>query len=138
MLKSVNLAALEAEYAQEQAAPKPEPVMESVTAVQQAKPRKAGGRKKVAALLAPDAPAISVAKAAVKTESKSVAKPATKVAAKSVVKSASKVVKAAAKPAAKKAAAPAPAPAAAEAAAPVAQTRLAPQAAWPFPTGNKP
>ena len=35
-------------------------------------------------------------------------------------------------------AAPAPAPAAAEAAAPVAQTRLAPQAAWPFPTGNKP
>ena len=100
MLKSVNLAALEAEYAQEQAAPKPEPVMESVTAVQQAKPRKAGGRKKVAALLAPDAPAISVAEAAVKTESKSVAKPATKVAAKSVVKSASKVVKAAAKPAA--------------------------------------
>jgi hypothetical protein len=25
-----------------------------------------------------------------------------------------------------------------ETAAPVAQTRLAPQAAWPFPTGNKP
>jgi ribonuclease R len=66
--------------------------------VQQAKPRKAAGRKKVAALLAPAAPAISVAKAAVKPESKSVAKPATKpatkVAAKPVAKSASKVVKA--------------------------------------------
>jgi ribonuclease R len=48
--------------------------MESVIAVQQAKPRKAAGRKKVAALLAPDAPAISVAKAAVKPESKAVAK----------------------------------------------------------------
>jgi ribonuclease R len=107
MLKSVNLAALEAEYAQEQAAPKPEPVMESVIAVQQAKPRKAAGRKKVAALLAPDAPAISVAKAAVKPESKSVAKPATKVSTKSVAKSASKAVKAAAKPAAGTKAAPA-------------------------------
>ncbi|EFI59838.1 hypothetical protein CTS44_19893, partial [Comamonas thiooxydans] len=43
-----------------------------------------------------------------------------------------------AKAAPKKAAA-APAPAAVtETAAPVAQTRLAPQAAWPFPTGNKP
>ena len=107
MLKSVNLAALEAEYAQEHAAPKPEPVTESVTAVQQAKPRKAAGRKKVAALLAPDAPAISVAKAAVKPESKSVAKPATKVSTKSVAKSAPKAVKVAAKPAAGTKAAPA-------------------------------
>ena len=107
MLKSVNLAALEAEYAQEHAAPKPEPVMEPVIAVQQAKPRKAAGRKKIAALLAPDAPAISVVKAAVKPESKSVAKPATKVSTKSVAKSAPKAVKAAAKPAAGTKAAPA-------------------------------
>jgi ribonuclease R len=70
MLKSVNLAALEAEYAQEQAAPKPEPVMESVIEVQ-AKPRKAAGRKKVAALLAPDAPAISVVKVSNQSRSQS-------------------------------------------------------------------
>jgi hypothetical protein len=99
-----NLAALEAEYAQ---APKPEPVAEPVAVAVVAKPRKAAGRKKVAALLAPDAPAVSVVKAAVKPESRSVAKPATKVSTKSVAKSAPKAVKAAAKPAAGTKAAPA-------------------------------
>ncbi|AIJ47951.1 ribonuclease R [Comamonas testosteroni TK102] len=100
MLKSVNLAALEAEYAQ---APKPEPVAEPVAVAVVAKPRKAAGRKQVAALLAPDAQPVSVAKPAAKPESKAVAK----VAAKSVAKSAPKAPKAVAKPAARTKPAPA-------------------------------
>ena len=85
MLKSVNLAALEAEYAQERSSvPEPEPKQQAEPAAlaELPKPRKPAAKKKVAALLSPDTqgqPAVKTIPApVVPAAPKAVAKPATK------------------------------------------------------------
>ena len=89
MLKSVNLAALEAEYAQERSSvPEPEPkqLAEPAALAELPKPRKPAAKKKVAALLSPDAQSQPAAKAipapVVLAAPKVVAKPAAKTAPK--------------------------------------------------------
>lgn len=85
MLKSVNLAALEAEYAQERSSvPEPEPKQQAEAAAlaELPKPRKPAAKKKVAALLSPDTqgqPAVKTIPApVVPAAPKALAKPATK------------------------------------------------------------